>query len=165
MNTSETPKQCLVLAVLCLVGCGYTAKRPFGHQVKTIHLPVFENRTFRRGLEFELATALRRELLTKTPLRIVDRPDADSVLKGEIVQVDQKVLGENILDEPIETRDKVFVDFEWRDLRTGRTLVKARSMVEAAEFIAQRGESFDTAAAEVLRDLAERIVERMAEDW
>ena len=71
---------------------GYTSKSLSPQNVRTVHLPVFENRTFRRGLEFQLTAAIKNELLHKSDLRIADRDVADTELTGEIVDVREHVL-------------------------------------------------------------------------
>jgi len=161
-----------VLTALC--GCstvkkimtlGYTSKPLGPADVRSVHLPVFDNRTFRRGLEFQLTEAIKTELLHKSDLRIVDRDVADTELTGEIVDVRENVLLEDLNDDVVETSITVTVDVIWRDRRSGRVLLDRRGVSDTAELIALRGENVGTATEEAFRDLAERIVELLEEDW
>lgn len=144
---------------------GYTSKALGPQNVRSVHVPVFDNRTFRRGLEFQLTAAIKNELLHKSDLRIADREVADTELTGEIVDVREHVLLEDLNDDVVETSITVTVDVVWRDLRSGRAILDRRGVSDTAELIALRGENVGTATEEAFRDLAERIVELLEEDW
>jgi len=152
------------MAVLC-AGCGYSAQPLTKRGIKSVHVPVFDNRTFRRRLEFVLTDAVKNEILYKTDLKILPRSKADSVLTGEIVDFRERVLTEDRDDNPQEVRVFVYVNVRWTDLRTGRTLMSRERVTAPTEFLAARGETVATATAESFRDLAELIVNLMEEDW
>jgi len=128
-------------------------------------VPIFDNQTFRRGLEDELTEAIRNQILFKTQLRIADRERADSILTGEIIDFRESVLLENVADEPIETNVIVYVKFQWKDLRTGRVLVSEDRLSASTRLVIPSGETVASATAESFDDLAEKIIERMEEDW
>ena len=86
-------------------------------------------------------------------------------LTGEIVDVRENVLLEDLNDDVVETSITVTVDVIWRDRRSGRVLLDRRGVSDTAELIALRGENVGTATEEAFRDLAERIVELLEEDW
>jgi len=153
----------LLGAVVC--GCSYTSKPMRPANLRTIHLPIFDNRTFRRGLEFSLTEAIKTELLHKSDFRLADRDRADTELTGEIVEVREGVLMEDLNDDIVETSVTVTVDIVWRDLRTGRILLKRQGVTDTAEFIVLRGENIGTATEEAFRDIAERIVDLLEQDW
>ena len=153
------------LIVLALAGCGYTTKPLTPDNVRTIYVPIFDNRTFRRGLEFQLTQAVKTEILYKSDLRIASRASADTELIGEIVEVRENVLMEDLHDDIVETGVTITVDIVWRDRRTNRILLEHKDISDTAEFIVTRGESIGTATEEAFRDLAERIVSLLQEDW
>src|SRR5947209_7218334 len=81
-------------------GCGYQqagsmGNAPTGYQwaslyrtdVHTVALPIFANKTYWRGVEFELTEAVAKELEAHAPYKIVPRGKADTVLEGEIINV------------------------------------------------------------------------------
>jgi len=54
---------------------------------------MFDNQSFRRGIEFELTDALAKRIESQTPYKIVSNRDkADTVISGQIVQVKESVL-------------------------------------------------------------------------
>lgn len=133
--------------------------------VHTIYVPIFDNKTFRRGLEFDLTNAIKNEILFKTRLKIVDKGHADSALYGEIADVQESVLIEDPEANITESSVTLIVNFSWVDLRTGRTLVERKNIQQRAEFIPRRKEDEGTAEREAFVDMAERIINLMEERW
>jgi len=155
-----------VLSLAVVAGCAhYSARSLLPENVRTIYVPIFDNRTFRRGIEVELTEALKREILAKTQLRIVAKDAADTILFGEIVDFRESVLIENVADEAVESNAIVYVDFMWKDQRTGQILAEARGVSESARFVLARGETVARAKADSFEDLAERIVNMMEKEW
>lgn len=133
--------------------------------VNTIYIPIFDNQTFRRGLEFDLTNAIKNEILFKTRLKVVDKDHADSVLYGEITDVREAVLIDDPKGDIAESTVTIFINFSWVDLRTGRTIVKKQDINQRAEFIPRRKEDEGTAAREAFVDLAERVINLMEGEW
>ena len=153
------------LLMLLAAGCSYTSKPMHPENIRTIHLPIFDNRTFRRTLEFDLTRAIKTELLHKSDFRLADRESADTELSGEIVDIRENVLLEDLNDDTVQTSVTVTVDLIWRDLRTGRILLNRKGFSDTAELTMVRGENIGTATEEAFRDLAERVVDLLEEDW
>jgi len=165
----------LILAAACVAawlvsslaaGCGYSLRRPFPQDVRTVHVEMFQSREFRRGLEFALTEALQKRILQETPYKIADKATADTLLTGQILEVRQGTLGTDFrTDLPREIRATFVIRFQWKDLRTGKVLLDRPRFVQAVDYIPPVGERFADASAEALDDLAERIVEQMMESW
>ncbi len=148
-----------------LAACGYTSRSLMRQNVNTVYIPIFDNQTYRRGLEFDLTNAIKNEILFRTRLKVVDKDHADSVLNGMIVDVRESILLEDPSANIVESAMIFIVNFSWVDLRTGRTIVKKENVTQRAEFIPRRREDKTTAANEAFVDLAERIVNLMEEAW
>lgn len=156
----------LLLLAAALVGCGYTAGSLVSREYRTIYVPIWENRTFRRGLEFRLTELLQKEIERRTHLKLTTEDRADTKLSGEIVDFQQRVLTEDLMDRPVETQVRVVVNFRWEDLRTGETIVREVGLAQTGEAVFARGETPEGAAAtEAFQDLAEQIVEKMESSW
>jgi hypothetical protein len=151
--------------VALVSGCTYSTKSLLPDDVHSVYVPIFDNRTFRRGIEVELTEALKREILTRTRLKIVPKGDADTILFGEIVDFKEAVLIENVADEAVESSAIVFVDFTWKDQRTGRVLVDMKSVSESARFVLARGETVGKAKSESFEDMARKIVNLLEREW
>ena len=148
--------------VLAGWGCGYSTRALVRRDITSIYVPVFENATFRRGYEKDLTNAVIEELKRFTRLSFAPAGSADSVLTGEIVEVEERVVTKTELDEILEKRISVTVEVRWRDNLTGADLIPARRIREGARVVVALGED---PTARVLRELAQRIVENMQESW
>ncbi|MCF6158236.1 MAG: hypothetical protein E3K32_06635 [wastewater metagenome] len=172
LNTDLTRKLripfiCILVSffIASLGGCGYSSKSLLRSNVRSIYIPIFDNDTFRRGLEFELTKAVIDQILIRTQLNIVNKDEADSVLLGKITNVFEDVLIEDTRDNIVESRVIVAVAVQWIDKRTGRTIIERKNIKSAAEFIVLRNETLTTAGNEAFVRIARDIVEEMQEDW
>src|SRR6185503_13050036 len=109
---------------LLVSGCGYMVGNGFSPDIKTVSVPVFENDTFRRGLEYQLTEAVQKDIMSHTPYRLARGDDADTRLTGRIVQVRKDVLGENDNDDPRQLQFSILVRVTWENLRTGEVLTE-----------------------------------------
>lgn len=155
----------LVFVISTFIGCAYSSRSILVQNVKSIYIPIFDNKTFRRGLEFGLTKAIKNEIMFKTRLRISEKEDADSLLEGAIVDFAEETMIVDANDNIVESRIYIAVNFTWKDLRTGRILAEQSEVVAPTEFIVVRGETIETARNESYVDLAERIVDLMNEKW
>jgi hypothetical protein len=104
---------------------GYTTQPNFDCNIRTVRVPIFQNRTFVRGVEFDLTRAVVREIEQKTPYKVVGPGcDADTELTGTVVTFTKNVLTVNQLNEVREAETTLAVEVVWKDLRTGEFLSK-----------------------------------------
>jgi len=155
----------IVIIFTLISGCGYTTKSLISRKINSIYIPVFENKTFRRDLEFDLTNAVKDEIMSKTKLRIARKESADTILTGKIMKVTEGMLSSNVADDIVESRVTIFVDIKLVDRRTGRTLIEEKDLNQSAEFVVKRGENIRTASQESLARLAEIIVYHLEEKW
>ncbi len=76
---------------LSMAGCGYHAVGAATHlppDMKTLSVPEFANRTVANGTARAMTEAVIREFMARTRFQVTpsDKPDADAVLHGTIVQ-------------------------------------------------------------------------------
>lgn len=152
-----------------LIGCrGYrfgnsTIFRP---DIRTVHVPVFENDTFRRQLGQRLTESVIREIQSRTPYKLADRSTADSILQGRIVSEQKRVLGENQYDEPRDLQIEFMIEVNWTTIDgtplMQRYLLKTN---DTASFIPEAGQSMVTAQQQLIDDLAASIVNQMEAGW
>src|SRR3972149_4640267 len=152
-----------IIVVALISGCGYSTKSLISRKVDSIYIPVFDNTTFRRGLEFELTKAVKDEIMSKTNLKIVQKDSADTILNGTITSVTEGILTQDITDNIVESRLTIHVDIKLVDRRTDRVLISESDLKGSAEFIVKRGETIESAAGEGLVSLAETIVDHLQE--
>ncbi|MBN1512920.1 MAG: hypothetical protein JXB13_12975 [Phycisphaerae bacterium] len=157
----------LLVAALALAGgCGYSARRPFPEGIQTVYVEMFESKEFRRDLEFQLTEALVKRIEMDTPYRIADRHVADTVFAGEILEVQQRGLGNSFrTDRPREIAATILMRYSWKDQRTGEILVDRPRFAFTANYIPDVDETFKKGMIRGLDQAAERIVETMETGW
>ena len=158
----------LVVLLLSLTGCGYSSKELFPTQYQTVASPRFENRTFYRGLEFELAEALTKQIESRTPYKIVAPGSAQTILEGTITDVQQTQLSRRRPGGvPQEVELTVTVDFVWKDLTSGEVITDRRGFVSVGRHVPTSGigEPFEIAQHQAIERLARDIVSTMRSDW
>ncbi|GJQ58085.1 MAG: hypothetical protein D8M57_07225 [Candidatus Scalindua sp. AMX11] len=155
----------LLLVIVTVCGCGYTTKSLMIRDIDTIYIPIFDNETFRRDLEFGLTKELKDEVLSKTRLRIVHKDIADTILSGIIREVQETILIQNTADNIVENQITIYVDFKLVERGTDRILVEKKRVPQQAEFIISRGETILSAYEEVVADMAETIINLIEEKW
>lgn len=164
----------LVLGVLALGGCaadpsrGYSFASTFPGGVQTVSVSIFENDTFDRGVEFELTDALIKEIQARTPYKVTSARRADTILTGRIRTVARDQLSKSQLTGlSEEVTVSVTIDLNWRDRRTGESLLKLESFTAHSLFVPSRptGEPIELAEFGVVQGLARDIVSEMQAAW
>jgi len=159
-----------VLAVIALAGCGiggYTDKSLYPEDVKSVYVEMFDNRTFRRGIEYTVSDALAKRIESDTPYRIVsDRDRTDSVMGGQLVVITESILTlERETGRALEKEVILTATVNWKNLRTGRMMINNQSVTAAASFSDFLNQDFTYASSLAANKLAEKIVEVMQSNW
>jgi hypothetical protein len=120
----------LLMASLGLVGCtsdghfhflGYTTEPNYDASIQTVYVPIAQNVTFRRGMEFYLTQAVIREIGAKTTMRIVSRRElADTELKLKIINWHKNLIIPTPTNQIRQSEVGLGIEVVWLDLRPGR---------------------------------------------
>ena len=102
----------------------------FPHQIHSISVPVFENDTYRRGIELQLTEAVHKEIKLRTHIKLANESTAQTKLTGRIVRIQKRVLGETQFDDPRDLQYQLRVEFRWEDLQTGEILKQQTVPIE-----------------------------------
>jgi hypothetical protein len=163
-RSRERLERAAMLLALGMAGCGYSLGYRTPESVSSIAVPIFDNRTFplRREVEYDLTSALRRQIQSRTALSLVDHGEADLVVRGTITEFRERVVAEGRRDEKIES--SVFLDVQLlvEDHRNGKQWEERVRVQEPLSYIG--GESFDEARARAIDNMAQRILEAI-EFW
>src|SRR5688500_14383240 len=165
----------LLPPALCaaLPGCGYTMGDAshsnaslYRGDVQTVAVPIFTNRSVRRGVEFNLTKAVVNALEARSPYRVTERESADTILEGEIIAVDVDTISSAARGAiPQEQLYTVAVNFTWKDLRTGKILVERRRYEQTATYYPTLGDGQFVGAQQNVERLAQGIVQELQADW
>jgi hypothetical protein len=128
---------------------------------------MFDNQSFRRGIEYELTDALAKRIEAQTPYKIVTSRDrADTVISGQIVQATESVLTtERQIGRALEKNVELRAVVSWKNLRTGELLIDNKAVNASAGFSEWQSQSFEYGSTLAANSLAQRIVELMEEEW
>ncbi len=167
---------------------GYTSAPNYDPTIHTVYVPIFQNVTYRRSLEFDLTKAVVREIELKTPWKVTScRDGADTELLGKIVARTKSVTIYNNIGEVRGFQSTLTVELIWRDLRAGHnkdvlSMPKPRPtdpvpldlppiretpvMVQSiASAIPELGQSLTTSEKSNVDHLAVQIVSMMEKPW
>lgn len=164
---------CAVSLVSLLSGCGYMVGNGFGPEIRSVSVPIFQNDTYRRNIEYQLTEAVQKEIQNRTPFLLARGDQADTKLTGRIVEVRKDVLGETRFDDPRELQLTIMIRTKWEDLRSGQILAQQEvplspddiPVIGQAEFAPEVGHSLATATQDSVTRLARRIVNMMETAW
>jgi hypothetical protein len=128
---------------------------------------MFDNQTFRRGVEYELSDALAKRIEVGTPYKIVSDSDrADSVMSGQIVSIGEMALSVDrevgtVLEKEVQLQAVV----SWKNLKTGELLIDHINVDASASYSEYQMQDFKYASSLAANNLARNIVELMERKW
>ena len=158
----------ILLPLLLFAGCaGYRSTPLYPEGIDSIRLEMFDNRSFRRNVEFALSDALAKRVEAQTPFKLIsDEHRADSVLSGQIVTIRERVLStERETGKALEKEMTVQAYVTWKDLKTGDLLLDAANVEATASYSEFLGQGPGYAERITANALAQRIVEAMETQW
>lgn len=172
-------RSCVTCLVSCVLfsGCGYTTSSTLPNSIKTIRVEPFKNSiNYTEGtsrniylplLEVEARNAVIDRFLFDGNLKVVELPEADLILKGELKRYERTALRYTDNDDVQEYRVHITVSFELSNARSGEISWSEPNFVgEATYFVTgPSARSEEAAVDDAILDLARRIVERTIEDW
>ena len=165
----------LALCALLLSGCaGWRVgqRSLYRPDIATVHVPIVQSDSFRRGLGERLTEMIVKEIELKTPYKVVDAASADSILACRIVSDSKRVISESHNDDARDIETDFFLQMSWSDRRGDLISGGGRlpfsplllNISQQANFVPEGGQSLTTAQQEALHRLAEQIVGQMEFD-
>lgn len=134
--------------------------------VRSVHVQMFENDTYRRGLGPWLTESVAKEIQLRTPYRIADARTADSFLRATWVADRKSVLVESANDDVRDVGYTGRIEVTWTN-RSGVPLTEGRiiKITEDVSFVPEAGQSITTAQQQMVRNVAQQIVNQMEAPW
>lgn len=167
LKTPSSARLVGLLAGLCLTtGCGYSSSGLYREGIRTVYVEMFQSKEFRRGIEFELTEALRKQIDRSTPYRNAPKEKADTIITGEVLEWREATLGKDFLTAlPRETAGTLTIRYRWQDMRTGKLLVEQPRLVTTVEYVRPVEETVNNARDDAVVRMARRVVASMATSW
>ncbi len=180
MNKSFFIKKCplplmlFVLSGICGLFAGCTGLSDYSQEslfpsenITTVYIEMFDNRTFWRGVEYELTDALAKRIEVETPYKVVSsRERADTVITGQITSVSRPILStERETGRALEKEVEISAVVNWKNFKTGQLFLDNRTISASASYSEWQQQNFDYASTLAANNLAKKIVELMEKPW
>ena len=148
-------------------GSGYNNGWLYPEDISSVYVEMFDSRSFRRSHEFDLTDAICKRIEAQTPYKIVsDRNVADSVLSGQITSIGRNIITyERNTGQTFEDAARVIVQVSWLNLKNNEMLLDNESVSAVASYSSFFDQDFDYASKVAVNRAAEKVVERMQENW
>jgi hypothetical protein len=157
-----------VLAALILApgGCGYSSEPLHPQTVRTVYVEMAQSREFRRGIEFQLTEALRKQVDLGTQYTNSPSKKADTILSAEVLEWRESSLGWSpITTEPRETVATLIIRYRWKDVRTGKLLRDRSRFATTVTYVQPAGQTVADARLDAVSKMARKIVDDMENGW
>lgn len=149
-------------------GGGYTFGSGHRTDIRTVAVPIFDNRTFNHGLEIQLTEAIVKEIHRVTPWRVAPRDGAETVLSGVVTSAEIRKLSSQRESGLLqEGAVDLAVNFEWKSTSDGKVIVSRRNFRAAKPFVPARGaqERLEVGQISVIDQMAKDIVAELRGSW
>lgn len=112
----------LSLLLLALFHCGYYSfsGSSLPSHIRTIAIPMFENKTTEFGVREDITDALINEFTQDNTLKVADQRAADSIIEGTIVNIREQAGAYNQQEQVKEIRIYVKVLAKFEDLKKNK---------------------------------------------
>jgi outer membrane lipopolysaccharide assembly protein LptE/RlpB len=124
----------LGLAVLLASGCGYSLRPTLPAGIKSVHVPVLENRTQEAGIEDLVTQALTQAVVTSARVKLATRETADASLEGAIITYSVTPLAYDRSANVTQFRVVIGLSLTLRDLRKEAVIWRQDRIEDRADF-------------------------------
>jgi hypothetical protein len=156
----------LALLLVALAGCpyGFSSSLLPGH-IKSVSVPLFENRTDRGQLSTALADSLTEAFIDNHTLKVVGEKAADSQLEGTIVEYRRTPFTVGADEQVLEYRVEIVLEIRFVDLRKNSILWEKERMGQWDTYSFVNGETEELGIGRVLTKLVKDILNGTIEGW
>jgi hypothetical protein len=156
----------ILILTISFTSCGpYSFSGAASTHIKTIAVPVFEDRTAEFGVRDRLRNAVIDEFTRDNTLKIADRRVSDSILHGTLLGVQETAGVYNQQERVQEVRVTVAVQLKYEDVKKRKTVWEAQ-MSQFGSYKPQDPSSTRQAAIdEAIRKIANEVRNKTVSDW
>ena len=149
-----------------LVGCGpYSFSSSGGSGIKTVAIPIFQDQTAEFGIKEKLTDEIVAQFTRDNTLRISDRRNADSLLEGTIIRVEDRA-GTFTADEQVKDI-QIFITarVRYQDLKK-RKVIWEDEITQWGTFNPDEGpEEREAGIDEAVAKIASEILNKSVSGW
>jgi hypothetical protein len=155
-----------LVILLLQANCGpYSFSGTSYPHIKTVAIPIFQDQTSEFGIKEKLTDVAIREFTQDNTLRVTDRRNADALLEGTIIRVDDRA-GAFTSDERVEDI-KIFitVQVKYQDLKK-RKVIWEEEITQWGTFNPDEGlQSREAGIDEAVSKIASEILNKSVSGW
>jgi len=117
----------LILSIFMIAGCGYYSMAgSIPPHIKSIAIPLVNNQTAEFGIAESITDNIIEVFNEENILRIVDEGNADSILRGTIISLEDAPYTFSSEEAVSEYRINITMDITWNDVNNDVDLLKKR---------------------------------------
>jgi outer membrane lipopolysaccharide assembly protein LptE/RlpB len=161
----------IALAAVCLAaGCGYysTTSRT-AKDIKSIHVPFFDNLTTEPNLDITVTERIVDFLLIDNTLNVTEEDYADAILTGEIIEFINRPFSFNTELNAEEYHVVVKVKVSLYNRRKNEPIWTEQVISGDGSYFVdvadENAQTFDGAVDESITEITERILNLTVQDW
>jgi TolB-like protein len=149
-------------------GCGYSTTSRTARDIKSIHVPFFENKTSQPNLELSVTDSIIQNLVRDNTLKVVPEDAADAILDGQITEFHNRPFSFNqdLNAEEYIVVIKVVVSLFNR--KSNEPIWQNRAIEGNGSYFVEQvenGRTFDDAVEESLAEITNQILNLTVQDW
>ncbi|MFQ5675094.1 MAG: LptE family protein [bacterium] len=150
--------------ILCFyVGCGPYSFSGSASNLKTVAIPIFQDQTSEFGIKERLTEEVVDRFTKDNTLRVTDRRNADSLIEGRIITVDDRAGAFTSSESVKDIQVFITVSVKYEDLKK-RKVIWEDEITQWGTFNPDK-ESRDEGINEALSKIAEEILNRSVSGW
>ncbi|GJM21566.1 MAG: hypothetical protein DHS20C15_14810 [Planctomycetota bacterium] len=154
----------LSLVLLCGACVSFSKGGLFPEARDQVFVEYFDNGTFFRNVEFDLSEHVVAEILKRPGLKLTSKEQAEVLITGRVVSVQQRVLSEDEARKLTSASTTITVVVEILDAMTG-ALIKRTQLSQRGEYVPKLLEDIDDAREMAFRFLARDIVRELETEF
>ena len=162
----------ILLLTLSLSACGYRLAGRGGHipdEIKSVAIPVFENKTMEPVIEEEFTPMIIREFIKDSRIKVVDRTEADLVLGGSVNSYKESPLSFDQNQEELEYRITVTTHLKITRQKINN-IIWEKDIIKSSEYkvssnVMTTRTSKLLALKEIAKNLSEEVTDRVLWGW
>jgi hypothetical protein len=142
--------------------------------IKTVYVETVKNKldpekiyAYQQGIEMDITNSVIRHFHQDGTVRVVEKDNADAILKMDLLQYEQEGLRFNSLEAVQEYRLFIVMKLRFVDAKTGDLIWEEPNFTGDTEYyvtpVTSIGEQ--KASQDAVENLSKNIVNRIVEDW
>ena len=153
----------IIMVTLACAGCGYSLRGNLPDHIKTVAVPIFQNRTPVPAVENFLTNAVVNAFSANGRLRLTTVDRADAILDGEITGYVLQSIAYDAAANIRQFRLTVTLNLRFRDMRRNEVLFQRTGFSDRADFavpgtVAETITTSESALQQAATDIARSVV-------